>query len=123
MRRFLATLLLSVLGSPAVILLALADTELQQPACCRRGGKHQCAMNSPSPDSSPEPVLRAVRSICPYFPSAGTVPAYQGPAKLEASSAIFAALISHPAVHAQGEARARISCTRTHQKRGPPIVS
>jgi len=72
-------------------------------------------------ESSTGPAFRVTRTTCPYFPSAGAMNAYSGAAKLEAAAAIFAGLASHPAVDAQSEALSRISFTRTHQKRGPPI--
>src|ERR1035438_2735635 len=122
MRRFCATLLLTLLGFTAAIPLVFADPESSRAVCCRRDGKHQCAMMAEK-ESSPEPAFRAVRATCPDAPSSGAVTAYSGAAAPEASSAVFAGLISHPAVHAQSEARYRISFTRTHQKRGPPIAS
>jgi hypothetical protein len=122
MRRISATFLLAVLGFTAAIPLVFADPESSCPVCCRRDGKHHCAMMAAQQDSSAGPALRAVRATCPYFPSSGPVPVYSGGAEPEASPAIFASLISHPAVQAQSEARYRISLTRTHQKRGPPIL-
>jgi hypothetical protein len=68
------------------------------------------------------PALRTLRATCPYCPSSGAMTEYSGAAEPEASPAIFASIVSHPAVHAQCEARYRISFTRTHQKRGPPIL-
>jgi hypothetical protein len=35
---------------------------------------------------------------------------------------VFAAIVSHPAAHAQTEARYRISFSRAWQKRGPPAL-
>jgi hypothetical protein len=123
MRRIWATLLLALLGFTSVTPLVFADPDSSRPACCRRDGKHQCAMASmqAQQESSTEPAFRSVRATCPYFPSSGAVPAFSGAAEAEASPAIFAGLVSHPAVHVQSEARYRISFTRTHQKRGPPI--
>src|ERR1035438_9454472 len=124
MRRIFATLLLAVLGFTAALPLVFADPDSVRPVCCRRDGKHQCGMmaGQAKEESSSEPAFRAVRATCPYFPSSGAVPRYPGAAKPEASPAIFACLVSHPAIHAQGEARYRISFNRTHQKRGPPIL-
>jgi hypothetical protein len=124
MRRVSATFLLAVLGFTAVIPLVFADPESSRPVCCRRDGKHQCAMMAAQAqeESSSGPALRATRATCPYFPGSGAEPTYPSAAKPEASPAIFASLISHPAVHAQCEARYRISFTRTHQKRGPPVI-
>jgi len=125
MRRISATLLLAALAFTAAIPLVFADPESARPICCRRDGKHQCAMMSTQAqqESSAGPTFRTVRATCPYFPSPGAVPAYRGAAEPEASPAIFASLISHPTIHAQCEARYRISFNRTCQKRGPPIVS
>jgi len=124
MRRISATLLLALLGFTSAMPLVFADPESSQPACCRRDGKHQCAMTAmqEQQESSSEPTFRSVRTTCPYFPSSSAVPSYSGAAEPETSPAIFANLISHPAVHAQCEARYRVSFTRTHQERGPPIL-
>jgi hypothetical protein len=125
MRRFLATLLLAVLGSTAAIPLVFADPDSTRPVCCRRNGKHQCAMmaGQAQQQSSSGPAFVTLRATCAYFPSSGAVPVYPGAAKPEASPAIFASLVSHPATPAQCEARYRISFSRTCQKRGPPIFA
>jgi hypothetical protein len=88
------------------------------PACCRRDGKHHCALdiqvgNIPS-------GAHVVSSKCPYAPCAATpllqphlfagvsLPAVAGPATGTA------------AVIRAAEAGYRISADRTRHKRGPP---
>jgi hypothetical protein len=59
---------------------------------------------------------------CPAFPLAPAVTADTTGAFSSGTGAIFAALVSHPAIQQQTEARARISFSRSRQKRGPPAL-
>jgi hypothetical protein len=97
-----------------------SDGEQNLPACCRRNGKHHCAMLQEQGPSS-GPAFRMGR--CPLFGSVSTlpVPVTRGTPKL--GQAISAILFSHPATRPQTEALARISVDRSSQKRGPPFLS
>ena len=99
-----------------------ADPESSLPACCRRGGKHHCAMTDmASGDDDGSPKLGA--TPCPAFPghtlTANTDPSSAPPEVPPIGAPVF----SHPAAKAQTEARYRISHSRAREKRGPPSLS
>jgi hypothetical protein len=121
MRRALATFLLAVFSFPLIAPAVFADAESNLPACCRRGGKHHCAMMM---DEAPVPgvSLRSIQPRCPLYPCAPATPAGRFVAVLKSSYAIFGAVVSHPAIHVRTEAGYRISFGRSSQKRGPPVV-
>lgn len=66
-RRFLASLVLSVIawGTLAPLLMASGDAT---PVCCRRDGKHRCQMETERAGSAAtrNPILRANARECPY---------------------------------------------------------
>lgn len=97
-------------------LLASDVVQANLPACCRRAGKHHCAM--PDSNSEQRKSVGIVAEKCPYIPAAIAalhLPVLAPPAK----AAVFAGLIAHP-IHAQMAAQYRISFDRSRQKRGPP---
>ncbi|WP_176441779.1 hypothetical protein [Granulicella rosea] len=124
MKRILSILVLLLFGLPlAAPLLALAQDaplEAATHACCRRGGAHHCM--SPETSANPGAGLRAPLERCPYAP-ASVVATGRQMLVPGASAAIFAELVSHPAVHAQTESRRRIALDRARRKRGPPALS
>jgi hypothetical protein len=76
MRRALALLLLAVIGSPLLTPLLLAGARAELPTCCRRDGKHHCAMGGVAGTASPEaPSLKRFQPKCPFFPKPGALPA------------------------------------------------
>jgi hypothetical protein len=119
MRRAFAIALVLVFSLPLIAPgFASAPGESQLPACCRRAGRHHCALamemgNIPS-------SAHVVSEKCPYSPCAATpllqphlfagvsVPAVAGPATGTA------------AVVRAAEAGYRVSADRTRHKRGPP---
>jgi hypothetical protein len=119
MRRISAILLVALFSfsliSPALF-AQVAGSEL--PTCCRRAGKHHCAMAAIQSESSSGPVLQTGR--CPFFPVGQAVPANRTVSLAAASASIFAGLVGHPACCPQTEALCRISYSRAGQKRGPP---
>ena len=119
MRGLLATILGLALGAPLVSPL-LASSPKSLPACCRRNGKHRCMMAVQV--SSGGPSLGAPRTVCPHFPQRATASHNNG-LQAPATFAFFAAIVSHPTDHSQTEAHRRIALSRSHQKRGPPLVS
>ena len=121
MRRALATFLLAVFSFPLIAPALSADPESNLPECCRRGGKHRCAMmidQAPAAGVS----LRSIQPRCPLYPSAPATPVGEFVAVLKNSCAIFGAVVNHPAIHVQTEAGYRVSFSRSSQKRGPPVV-
>jgi len=88
------------------------------PACCRRAGKHHCAMTVGQSDQTSRPSVQAGR--CPFFPNAKGAPASRTVSLPGMSQAVFAELVRHPASRPQAEALCRITYSRFGQKRGPP---
>ncbi len=126
MRRALAALLMALFSfsliSPAVL---AADPESNLPACCRRDGKHHCAMMAMQgamlamPSESPSgPSLQAAR--CALFPSARAIPAGPAVSLPVFFQAIFAGLLGHSAFVPEPETVCLSSYSRAGQKRGPP---
>ena len=122
MHRCNAAILIAVLALSVLLpyLSLLADSESNLPPCCRRNGNHHCAMRMmPSPvDAGPEFRTAAVR--CPFQKALSAAyrltlfPAY--------SATVYAAILSHPAVHLQTAVSGLIAKSRSHQKRGPPFL-
>lgn len=120
MRRALALLLLVGFSFPLIApLFAAGPSEASLPACCRRNGKHHCAMAASMAVSS---RYRTISSRCPYRPFAGAAlmlpHGFAGPARTAAP--IEAA--GPAATVREAEAGYRISFDRSRQKRGPPSV-
>jgi hypothetical protein len=62
MRRALALLLLAVIGSPLITPLLFASARADLPVCCRRDGKHHCAMGGMAGTASSQaPSLKSFR--------------------------------------------------------------
>ncbi len=126
MRKLVAILMLAVFGlplaSPAFALGRSAGDGVR--ACCRRGGAHHCMemMAEAAKGDTGAPRWSAPPQCCPFAPTA-TAPLHQEIAAPPAAAAIFAALVSHPAVHAQTQSMWRIARDRSRSKRGPPAVS
>jgi hypothetical protein len=119
-RRALAISLMLLFSLPLVTPLFGSAAEAVIPLCCRRGGKHHCAMPSETTQDSGFGA-RAVREKCPYMPA--------GPAVLvlpsftpSTAASIYAGITRHPAVSPQTYAQLRISFDRARQKRGPPAL-
>jgi hypothetical protein len=117
--------LLSVLLSFSLIGPALlAGVISQTPECCKRLGKHHCSMGSgDAQQESSGSAINKTPARCPYYSVGRAVPAHGKVPLPRAAQMTFALVISHPAGHAQTEARYRISFSRSAQKRGPPRFS
>ena len=125
MRRFISISLLLLFTLPLVSPLFAASTaDANVRACCRRNGKHHCAMaaTAQSPANSAATANAAsIHERCPCNPaSSAAVNLPFVPNKTEAS--IYTGVLSQPAGHTQTESLFRISSGRSHQKRGPPSL-
>ena len=98
------------------------ESESKLPACCRKDGKHCCSMTA-APNGRPSSAgAGVVREKCPSFPqSRSTSPSGRANGIMPRQT-FFAAILSHPALHAQTEARYRVAFSRARQKRGPPEI-
>ena len=117
MRRGVA-ILLALVFSWMLALPAFMSAESKVPACCRKNGKHHCMMMAMDTLADSAGSL-AVRAKCPAFPKFGTV-SHSAVFAVLPGQAVFAGLVSHPAVSAQTAAGFRIFYHRSKQKRGPP---
>lgn len=70
--------------------------------------------------STDVPRFRSPLEKCPYYPGLAIVSDLSFFA-LPANDAVYAGLVSHPAVVAQTQCKWRIARDRARQKRGPPF--
>ena len=112
-------LLVALFGFAPISPLVLAsDADSRLPACCRRGGKHGCAMMGAQAASSPGQTLQAAR--CSSFPPAQAIPPGRTASLCGEARASFAGLVSHPAFRYQTQAFYRVFYGRAGQGRAPP---
>jgi hypothetical protein len=118
MRRVCASLLLPVFSLPLIApALASAPDDSQLPACCRRDGKHHCAMNM---EVNVPSRYHVAQETCPFSSFART-PLLQPHAFALVNPPVLAGFAAGPAaVVGSAEAGYRISADRTRHKRGPP---
>lgn len=131
MRRLLSILLLAILGlGPATSAIpALASgllswtgkiDESSLPACCRRHGKHHCAMTGQTEQaSSGGETTLAANDTCPFAPQAMAATAPSVGAVL--TPAFHPTLLaSEPCVPRAAVTLAVLANRRSQPKRGPP---
>jgi hypothetical protein len=119
MRRAIAISLMMLFSWTLIAPFYARDCDANLPACCRKNGKHYCAMRTMGQRAGDQRGFTTVAERCPCCPlnfSSTKTPTY----KAEAAGAFYAAIVSHPALAPQTEAYYRISSLRSHQKRGPP---
>ena len=122
LRGHIAGFLFLAIIAPTFLWLGVPDAQSLLPLCCRRDGKHHCAMASMSSSGmeSSGPSLHDASVKCPY----------RGSAKVSSATvtapppqfAFYAQTISHPTQFLQVLVSARISEARSHLKRGPPAI-
>jgi hypothetical protein len=120
MRRILATLLLGLFSVTLLPAALFADADSDLPACCRRGGRHQCAMSDMGDENAPGTTVRAARSRCPMFPESASGVTSTLEYTPSPSAGLTIALVCMPVAESQAEALFRVSFARSRQKRGPP---
>jgi hypothetical protein len=121
MRRVSATLLLALL-SVALIAPALCasgpDTNL--PACCRRSGKHHCAVPAATTADSSGPALGA--GACPNYRLAKIGPAAPAPGVAQSAVTVYSKEAAHRDLDTYSQPFNHSSYSRAGQKRGPPVL-
>src|SRR2546423_14152062 len=107
MRRVWALLLVAFVSFSLIDLTLFADGASTLAACCRRDGKHHCAMmgSMPAPPSVSSSSSQVASARCPNFPKLGVVSASAAPVLLEASQAFFSAIVVYSATPAPTEVR------------------
>jgi hypothetical protein len=113
-------MLLVTIFSLPLIAPAFASTpdDSQLPACCRRGGKHHCAMAAEM--GSIPPRFHVVSEKCPYSPFGHAPFVVPHPLAAPAIPTGASNAFGPAAVIRATEAGYRISADRTRHKRGPP---
>ena len=124
MRRVPAILLVFLFSFSLIAPALFVDAESNLPACCRRHGKHRCAMMDGDMAETPSSgaAIDALRVKCPFFPNGGAMVPECGPALQAASHSDGVSVISHIADRTQVEAGYPVSLNRSHRKRGPPSL-
>jgi hypothetical protein len=123
MRRALTSLLLALLSFPLIAPILFANTASDLPACCRRDGKHHCAMMDMGITQDDGGVYwKSKPQKCSQYPKTGAS-LCSGKSVPQRSSEIGPLVFSHPTLAAQTEILYRISHSRSREKRGPPIPS
>jgi len=127
MRRLLSIVLFGAFLLPFVAsaLTVGASAESQLPACCRRNGKHHCAMSAAVrammlSAEAKKPSFRAPLEKCPYQQRSLGVMHHDSSTIHAAGVTTVALLLREPTAVAQAECLRRISFDRSRQKRGPP---
>ena len=73
MRRFLTLVTLAILVFGPFASLLPASAEARLPACCRRAGKHHCAMGADAAQQDGSAKHFSAPRCCPSYPAAVTV--------------------------------------------------
>jgi len=121
MRRAFATLLVLVFSLPLIApAFASGPDDAQLPACCRRGGKHHCAMNMEVGNIPSR--FHVASEKCPYSPFAPTHLLLPHSFALEGDYALAGPASGPAAAVRSAEAGYRISADRARHKRGPPSL-
>ena len=124
MRRSLTSLLLTVFSFPLIAPVVLANTASDLPSCCRRNGKHHCAM--PEMVDQGElpggPTVQATRPKCPLFPKAGFVAIFSKTILVSVSPQVGPPHLFHLAIQKKNQNPPRIAFGGSAQKRGPPAI-
>jgi|GEM_PF-1341581 len=123
--RAMSGVLLAFFLLPLFIPFFSFGSESTLPACCRRDGKHQCAMSARLRESvqsgSSEPVVRDVTSPCPY--RSRLLMAFISRVLLVPCAPVFSGqAFSYTAPGLESILLARLSAIRGNPKRGPPAL-
>lgn len=123
MRRAPAALLLLVFSFPLIApLFASGPDESQLPACCRRDGKHHCAMAMGGMELANVPSRYIVVSekcpCCPFTHAQLMLPHVY----FRAAAAVVGSSACRVDIIREAEAGYRISADRARPKRGPPAT-
>lgn len=117
-RAFAWTLLFLFSYALAMPLFASGPGYTNLPICCRRNGKHHCAMTVQAAYSDGS-AIRQISDHCPYFPIS-TAALQSNTFKPGLRQVFDSAPSVSPSRIAETEAHYHLSWSRSRQKRGPP---
>ena len=120
MRRSISLALLLLFGLLPLTPLFAPDSEANLPACCRRNGKHHCAMRMAGVEGD-RAGFNTVSEKCPCYPI-GVIVAHST-ANPETRRQILPAISRHLTGVAFPEAYYRLWLDRSHRERGPPLAA
>jgi len=118
---FLLALITGFYAAP-LLQAASSDPDAGLPACCRRHGRHHCAMADQAAHLSPSGTSQIGQTPqhCPLYSRSATTPVVRFHTGLAPAPAFFARAVSHTTIHPQTHVVFRLSFDRSCQKRGPP---
>ena len=118
--RIIAVALLLLSSADLAAPFLMPDAQSALPPCCRRDGKHHCAMmDMIDGDGSPQ----FAPSRCPLYSRHGVVANIEAAAAPAEIAQVAGLVFTGPERTAQTEIRYRISYARSRQERGPPVLS
>lgn len=119
MRRVLVISLLAVFSLPLIApLLSSGPDQSSLPACCRRNGKHHCALADLT--VAVPSRYHTVSEKCPWSPFAGAALMLPHAFASQAAPALTGQAGGPATAVGEAEAGYRVSADRTRRKRGPP---
>jgi hypothetical protein len=121
MCRAIAITLLALFGWTPVAPLFAANSEANLPPCCRRHGKHRCAMQRLLASCGKPGGPPAFDERCPYA-GKSDAPAQMRLPRPEAGSAVAAAIVVEAAAAVEIPARRESYFFDSNPLRGPPAL-
>ena len=118
MRRTISVVLISFFSLMLMAPVFARDSDANLPPCCRRHGKHHCAMMVAEGQDG-RPGVASLREKCPCFPAA-TCAAHSSPFEPAAGRQFYLPAASAFLLPLHSEAGFRVAFYGSHQKRGPP---
>ena len=128
MRRGFSFIFILFFALGPLVTLSSASDDAALPACCRRNGKHHCAMYMKMmaarmvvPQGAPPIAIPP--SHCPYYPQHLPSPWTTTPHALVAASFGLPVLLERPHAPAAVRADALLNPIRARASRGPPALA
>ena len=122
MRRTFALLLLAAFSFPLIAPALLAGSTPELPSCCRRDGKHHCAMAAMYGLAGipAGPGFKAIQSKCPLFPTTAVAPVFSKITVVHAAPRAYAPCVLGLTTAVPDETGFHPVSRGSAQKRGPP---
>lgn len=124
LQRVYAVLLLLITSLGLAKPLLVASPESKLPACCRRDGKHHCAMRGSTAQAESKPsgaIFEPKSDKCPFYPMGSLAPSSAHAALLPASALLHLPAYV-PDLAASTDLRQVEAETWSANERGPPAL-